>query len=1071
MTYAFNDAPWSAAFISWVMNEVSKKVSGFEFPYAASHTAYAQAIRDNPIKYPFDILPPFNGTNPQELNTGDIVIINRKGNSMRFNSPSWTGFSHGDIVVEDKIGRGRAVAVGGNVSDKVTRTDITPEKLRNAFVILRPKGVRISSWIRQIAEEQAKLWKDNNWKEDDNKGGTAAVAAYWSVTGRPSFQSMPVSTLTRPSTSDVGTTPFISSLQSFHPKIQYELTRRSVATETANTYTPFIKLTSLMMVTGSNLRNANQVAWCPSLGIHGEPTVSYEDIYFPQDNKSIVAYAITEGQTGKITTPVIVSDAAKDAKNIPIPGIVKVNTERGTAGPLGVRGGLFKADISILAYSVGQVDALLRYFLRPATRVVLEMGRNSSSKNEFQLTPYNWRQPAEAIKNEFSELIVNPEKQSEFIKRYVYGNYGNYEVLIGYVVKFNLKYNKNNTYTIDLTVHSVQQFEIPTKHTGVKSLCSTPTENCNAIDILEYFDDRYSWKGNTFKQLMSAFSGQTSEVIPIKNKDASPTENQGAASTNAGTRENEYYVSWRFFIETILNDRIYGLASIFNDVDSNLSRLAFPQTTKVFVSSSNALLTANEVGYHPNLRSTNPGVMVIYNEIAQNSYDQSNEKLKFEQINKGLSTDSSDIDSTNNLYTQFISAQSVFVNKSTPSNQAGIGSLYDGVWLNTAAIKQAFMSADTVSSAISSLLNMMNAATEGYWNLQLYSTDVNNPGMHIIDMGLSKPITNTEKSPVPQPEGILSSISSITEDRYADPPKSDTPRYLYVFNRKTSVVQDGEIGSDLLDVNVEFNLPQVVAVQAIAGVGGPAQKSLLQSININELRDLTLIKNLYVTCDETAPCTEENCSGDIIGNLERRLERQTGRLSRLNEIINDDSGTVLNPINWLDKSVAALERIGIERGIQQTRKEITNLRQQQAITENPNLVNLIREYADLGTALELIELNPARMMKLLNRDSQNAEEGRIEPVAHAFNSSNLTKTVVDVTLPGIGGIGLFQSFIVDRVPSILERGFYVVTKVAHEFSPQSGWITKIQGRFRFKPDTTSTEATQIYDKCQGNAEQ
>jgi hypothetical protein len=73
------------------------------------------------------------------------------------------------------------------------------------------------------------------------------------------------------------------------------------------------------------------------------------------------------------------------------------------------------------------------------------------------------------------------------------------------------------------------------------------------------------------------------------------------------------------------------------------------------------------------------------------------------------------------------------------------------------------------------------------------------------------------------------------------------------------------------------------------------------------------------------------------------------------------------------------------------------------------------------------------------------------PVAHSFNSSNLTKTIVDLTMPGIGGIELFQSFLVDRVPSILTKGYYVVTKINHEFSTQNGWITKIQGRFIYRP--------------------
>jgi len=100
-------------------------------------------------------------------------------------------------------------------------------------------------------------------------------------------------------------------------------------------------------------------------------------------------------------------------------------------------------------------------------------------------------------------------------------------------------------------------------------------------------------------------------------------------------------------------------------------------------------------------------------------------------------------------------------------------------------------------------------------------------------------------------------------------------------------------------------------------------------------------------------------------------------------------------------------------------------------------------------------------MKQLNLDSTSAERQRMPAEAHAFNSSNLTKTVVDITLPGIGGINIFQSFLVDRVPSIIDRGFYVVTKIVHEFSSQNGWITKIQGRFRYKPQNTSSTPDDI----------
>ena len=61
-------------------------------------------------------------------------------------------------------------------------------------------------------------------------------------------------------------------------------------------------------------------------------------------------------------------------------------------------------------------------------------------------------------------------------------------------------------------------------------------------------------------------------------------------------------------------------------------------------------------------------------------------------------------------------------------------------------------------------------------------------------------------------------------------------------------------------------------------------------------------------------------------------------------------------------------------------------------------------------------------------------------------------------------LNLFQSFLVDRVPSILERGFYVVTKVVHKFTSQNGWTTQIQGRFRYRP-TSELQPGTTYTQC------
>jgi hypothetical protein len=870
-----------------------------------------------------------------------------------------------------------------------------------------------------------------------------------------------------------GIDPRIESLESFHPNIQYELTRRRVSAETANTYMPFVKLTSLTKVLPDNLPDGQTSAYCPSLGIHDRDNITFDDIYLPKSNKSTIGYA-RAGNKGETPVPVVVSNSTRDAANIPIPGITQFTVERSTAGPMGVRGGLVKVDLKIVAYSIGQVDALLRYYLRPGTRAVLEVGRTSANQKEKPITPFNWKQSESDISTYFSELIKSPQLQNDFIKEYIYKNNGNYEAFITYVVKFNLKYNKNNTFEIDLTLHSVQQFEVTTKHTAVQSTCPSPTKACDVMDIQEYFSDTHSWKDNSFKRLVSHYENDTLssaelfwkfQIIPIKKTNSTPNTADGP-STSADTRENEYFVTWNFFVEKILNDNQYGIASMLGNAE--VANLALLRVTEEPNESTDEGLIANQVGYHPNLRSTNADVMIIWNETAQTRFEQTTDFSRYDSI-KNLAARDSDLKivedikkslESSDIETALKSATEPF-SRVSDNGKAGASYLSRGIWLNTKAIKQVFTSTDTISAAISMLLNMMNSVTEGYWNLQLYSTDVKSPGMHIIDMGLSKepkllskPSLGIDREEA-ETNNILNSITGITPARYRGD-NEDEPKYIYMFNRGTKLFNDGELGSELIDLNVEFNLPQVIAVQAIANIGGPAQKPLLSSINVEELQKISLIKGLYTSCDDSAD--DAICESDLVGELNRAVE--IARQAEADVVAAEQRAPRVT-----DAQLFVSDRRLAEA---QSNRETAELRLAAAQVDqyNPNLVGTVREYADLGTAIKMIEINPSRMMKELNIDSVS---GTITPrsTTHAFNSSNLTKTVIDITLPGIGGIGLFQSFLVDRIPSIITRGFYVVTKVVHEFSTQNGWITKIQGRFRFRPEgaedapviTTSSGAT------------
>jgi len=889
--------------------------------------------------------------------------------------------------------------------------------------------------------------------------------------------------------------PYITNQQSFHPNIQYELTRRRLTTETANTYMPFVKLTSLTNVLGKNINGISSqyldqaAAWCPSLGVHGQNTIIYEDIYSPTNAQSIIGYAtarVSESPTGYAIVPVVVENGSfsgtlenpvNEPLGIPMPGITEMNLERGTAGPMGVRGGLMRANLKIRAYSVGQVDALLRYFLRPATRVVLEMGRQSSNKNE-PFSPFNWKQNRDTLRDVFKDLLLDPDKQTPFLEEYVYNNNGNYEIFLGYVVKFGLKVNKDNVYDIDLTIYSPQQYEIPTTHTGVKSLCAGAADKCTAVDCREYFAKEYSWKSNSFTKLMETVTTQpewVQHVIPI----TAPGDTESDAET-------EYYVSWEFFVQKLINDERLGIAGLISDGVTRrfiktglLQPVKTPTEVEITAGTAQESLVANEVGYHFDLRSTDANVMVIYNKTAQDSRTAADIAAFNSAVTIAISSsvaqtgdaEPADVQQRQTEYTSNTTIRDAIVNSSAvgtfrdinanaDNTRASAGLLTHGIWIHTAAIKESFTQADTITTAIDSLLTKMNGATEGYWNLQLYSSERPSTGQFIIDMALAKkPAPNlvtsegdlsidseAQASSTDDTSGLFNDVQQIKPERYKASATGNKPKYMYMFNRGSKFLRGGEVGSDILDLNVEFNLPQVIAVQAIAGVGGPAQKSTLQSLDIPELNRISLIGELFPSCPEQPGCAEQLCgpSGPEAAALEQaRAETDAARRTA-------DGAKVQAAIRV---EAAAVENYNKMVKLQNT-------------YENPAItIGNIQGLTQLGKVLEYIEFNPSAMLKRLNIDSTNAEEGRPTPYAHSFNSSNLTKTTVSVTLPGIGGIELFQSFLVDRVPSILDRGFYIVTKVTHKFSVDRGWTTTIEGRFRFRPTNEQTSSGTYKEPC------
>ena len=159
VTKAFIDTnPWSAAFITYVMNK-----AGVNFPFSgrsAAHTGYAQDIRMAKGNYGFKVIDPSTIGSIGFL-PGDIVIQNGSGtNEFRDREP-WSGAgTHGDIVVRRR-GDTSTELIGGNMSDTVKRRPVTEDifgtKSPKYFVVLRPPQEFVSK-ILEVVEIEYNKW-------------------------------------------------------------------------------------------------------------------------------------------------------------------------------------------------------------------------------------------------------------------------------------------------------------------------------------------------------------------------------------------------------------------------------------------------------------------------------------------------------------------------------------------------------------------------------------------------------------------------------------------------------------------------------------------------------------------------------------------------------------------------------------------------------------------------------------------------------------------------------------------------------------------------------------------------
>ncbi|MFN8397873.1 MAG: DUF2272 domain-containing protein, partial [Bacteroidia bacterium] len=119
-----DDHPWSAAFISFVVNEAG---IGDHFFLSAGHACYIAWARQNQLTgYANNPFKAFATTEPDAAwpAPGDILCKNREGGQLTVDNIRCGNVSHCDVVVEVDRTLRRLITIGGNVDDRVARRTV-----------------------------------------------------------------------------------------------------------------------------------------------------------------------------------------------------------------------------------------------------------------------------------------------------------------------------------------------------------------------------------------------------------------------------------------------------------------------------------------------------------------------------------------------------------------------------------------------------------------------------------------------------------------------------------------------------------------------------------------------------------------------------------------------------------------------------------------------------------------------------------------------------------------------------------------------------------------------------------
>lgn len=658
----------------------------------------------------------------------------------------------------------------------------------------------------------------------------------------------------------------VEDLNTFSEALQDELSKRSRSKELVRTRAPFLRFT-----TGANMSDlaGEKKNFTPitdyegcqffSLGLHGWNNLNYStaDVYGSKADKGLLVGVTYKGNESKLVYAKATNIAnqtykipsnnttvgvpgAESNKGYPPPGITSVTIDRVRAG------NVLKFKIEASCYTQQQLEMLDKVCFVPGMTCVLEWGTVHS-------TPTGIKSPEKILKFTDSNIIRTLQTdesgtRSEHVKNWCLPNNFKYDFAIAKIANIQTTV-QDGVYKVTVTAvgkaDNILYISAYATNTPQNNLSPSNTEE---VSISQYFkpDGRFTKILNDIiaRPVEDSLAkgilrfADPDDVKAINKIIAAATETGGVNDLGF---EDTFYIRFDIFVAYFLNDATNGIIKIINSgmkiseqlprVLSNLNDGADGITGKPVI----------QIGYHKDLRSTQPSVMIINNidkrnvansvdvEIRSKATTQlgkiKNAETRLNESTAGSASTTGGVDQVFDKLTA-----SPFASIDSEQLDSGVAAMGRGIFINSKAIQAAFINARTWAEGLELLLRNINGATEGYWDLKLFFDD-EDKSFRILDDNLRK-------------------VSGFNQNKH-----------IYTFNKKLVAADNDVIGPDVLDIDVKTDYPKLVFSQlAMSAIGGSVSDPNRKELDF--LRGNVVSDMLFPPSEITPTNTEKAATDD-----------------------------------------------------------------------------------------------------------------------------------------------------------------------------------------------------------------